>query len=147
MRRGDAERIAALEQISPSPWPAPLIAGELGRPDGLQLVAVNGDGRTVLGWCCGRYTAPEAELLKIAVLPLQRRCGVGTVLLFRLEDGCRERECDALLLEVRAANTAALGLYQKFGYITIGCRKNYYSDPQDDALILRKSLLEITWPR
>jgi [ribosomal protein S18]-alanine N-acetyltransferase len=136
---GDVERIAVLEQCSPSPWSALLITGELGRPDGLQLVAVNGD--TVLGWCCGRYAVPDAELLKIAVAPLQRRCGVGTALLLRLEDFFRERGCETLFLEVRAANTAAIGLYQKLGYMTVGCRKNYYSTPQDDALILKKSFL------
>ena len=137
MLQGDVERIAALEQSSPSPWSASLVAGELGRPDGLQLVAVNGD--TVLGWCCGRYAVPEAELLKIAVTPLQRRCGLGTALLRRLEDLLQARGCAFLFLEVRAANRAAIGLYQRLGFMTVGCRKNYYSTPQDDALILRKS--------
>jgi [ribosomal protein S18]-alanine N-acetyltransferase len=139
MLHGDVERIAVLEQCSPSPWSAQLVAGELGRLDGLQLVAVNGD--TVLGWCCGRYAVPEAELLKIAVTPLQRRCGVGAALLLRLEDLFRAKECESLFLEVRATNTAAIGLYRNLGYIIVGCRKRYYSTPQDDALILRKSFL------
>jgi [ribosomal protein S18]-alanine N-acetyltransferase len=139
VQHGDVERIADLEQCSPSPWSALLVKSELGRSDGLQLVAANGD--TVLGWCCGRYAVPEAELLKIAVAPLQRRCGVGAALLLRLEDLFRERGCETLFLEVRAANTAAIGLYRKLGYMTVGCRKKYYSTPEDDALILRKSFL------
>jgi [ribosomal protein S18]-alanine N-acetyltransferase len=143
MQHGDVKKIAAVEQASASPWSAQFIAGELNRPHGLQLVAVN-DDETVLGWCCGIYAAPEAELLKISIAPFQRRCGVGTALLLRLENGCRDRGCESLFLEVRTANTAAIGLYQKLGYSTVGCRKNYYSNPQDDALILRKSLLSKT---
>ena len=136
---GDVERIAAIEQASPSPWSAALIAAEFERSQGLQLVAVGED--TVLGWCCGFHAGIEAELLKIAVSPSQRRCGLGRALLLRFEDLCRDRGCEFLFLEVRAANTAATGLYKSLGYRTIGCRKKYYSNPQDDALILRKSFL------
>ena len=79
--------------------------------------------------------------MKIAVTPSQRRCGIGRALLLRFEGLCREGGCESLFLEVRAANTAAMGLYENLGYETIGCRKKYYSNPQDDALILRKSFL------
>jgi [ribosomal protein S18]-alanine N-acetyltransferase len=140
MRHGDVERIAAIEQASPSPWSAPLIAAELERLQGLQLAAVGEDDETIVGWCCG-LAAAEAELLKIAVSPSQRRCGMGRALLLRFEDLCRERGCESIFLEVRAANTAATGLYKNLGYETIGCRKKYYSNPQDDALILRKFFL------
>jgi ribosomal-protein-alanine N-acetyltransferase len=140
MHHDDVERIAAIEQTSVSPWPVPLIAAELDRPQGLQLVAVGDEDGSVLGWCCG-IAAAEAELFKIAVAPSQRRAGIGTALLHRLQDLCRDRDCETLFLEVRAANAAAISLYQKLGFRTAGCRKNYYSNPQDDALILRKSLL------
>ena len=139
MRHGDVERIAAIEQTSPSPWSTPLIAAELERSQGLQLVAT-GEDETIAGWCCG-LAAAEAELFKIAVSPPQRRSGLAKGLLLRFEDLCRERGCESLFLEVRAANTAATGLYKSLGYETIGCRKKYYSNPLDDALILRKSFL------
>jgi ribosomal-protein-alanine N-acetyltransferase len=140
MHHDDVEKIAAIEQASPSPWSASLIAAELERPLGLQLVAVGDEDGSVLGWCCG-IAAAEAELLKIAVGPAQRRRGLGAALLVRFEALCREKGCDALLLEVRAANTQAISLYENLGYGSIGCRKKYYSSPQDDALILRKSFL------
>jgi len=140
MHHDDVGRIAAIEQASPSPWSASLIVAELNRPQGLQLVAVGDEDGSVLGWCCG-IAAAEAEILKIAIDPSQRRCGLGTALLLRFEALCRDRGCEALLLEVRAASNRAISLYENLGYRSIGCRKKYYSNPQDDALILRKSLL------
>ena len=139
MRHGDVERIAAIEQTSPSSWSVPLIVAELDRPQGLQLVATGKD-EAIVAWCCG-LAAAEAELFKIAVSQLQRRCGVGRALLLRFEGFCRERGCESLFLEVRSDNAAATGLYVSLGYSAVGCRTNYYSDPQDDALILRKSFL------
>jgi [ribosomal protein S18]-alanine N-acetyltransferase len=142
MHPGDVEQIAAIEQASPSPWPVAMIADELERPNGLQFVAVSQEDHGIIGWCCGLHLGAEAELLKIAVAPAQRRSSVGTVLLRHLEDVCRNSGVEVLFLEVRAANLAAVGLYTKLGYIRIGCRKQYYDNPDDDALILRKSLLE-----
>jgi ribosomal-protein-alanine N-acetyltransferase len=138
MHHGDVPGVAAIEQASYSPWSEALVAQELDRPGGVQLVAV--DGEIITGWCCA-MTGPEAELLKIAVEPSFRHRGIGSALLRRLEDLCRDSGSEMLFLEVRAANAGALGLYKKFGFILAGCRKKYYTDPQDDALILKKSLL------
>jgi [ribosomal protein S18]-alanine N-acetyltransferase len=140
MQRDDVERVVAIEQTSVSPWSAPLIAAELERPQGLQLVAISDADGAVIGWCCG-IAASDAELLKVAVMPSHRRGGVGTALLLRLQDLLRGRGCEALFLEVRAVNSGAINLYNKLGFHTAGRRKNYYINPQDDALVLRKSLL------
>jgi [ribosomal protein S18]-alanine N-acetyltransferase len=141
MRRGDVEGVAAIEQASPSPWQASSLVHELARPQGLQLVAADDAEKNLLGWCCGLCATEEGELFKIAVAPHVRHGGVGTALLLRFEDLCRERGCISLFLEVRAANEQAIGLYEKLGYGKVGCRKNYYFGPEDDALILRKSIL------
>ena len=138
MRRSDVAAVAAIEQASPSPWSEALIAAELGRPQGVQLVAVC--GAAVAGWCCA-MTGQDAELLKIAVSPLMRQRGAATALLLHLEGLSRDQGAEAVFLEVRAANMAAIRLYQKLGYLTVGCRRQYYSNPQDDALILKKSLV------
>ena len=140
MHHGDVPDVARIEQASFSPWPESLIAAELARPGGVQLVAVDDDG-IMAGWCCGG-TGLEAELLKIAVAPEFRRRGTGAALLSRLEDLCRDRGSEVMFLEVRAANAIAVGLYEMLGYARVGCRKKYYADPQDDALILKKSLLK-----
>ena len=46
----------------------------------------------------------------------------------------------SLTLEVRASNASARSLYEKLGFEQIGCRKNYYRNPKEDALILKKTL-------
>jgi len=140
MCRGDVESVAAIEQTSPSPWQASSLVHELARPHGLQLVATDDDRENLLGWCCGSCSATEGELFKIAVAQRLRRCGIGTALLLQFEDLCRDRGCTSLFLEVRAANERAIRLYEKLGYGKISCRKNYYSAPMDDALVLRKSI-------
>ncbi len=143
MCHGDVGRVAAIERAAPSPWPDSSLVRELERPHGLQLVAA-GDDDDIWGWCCGRYTLEDAELFKIAVALRHRRCGIGSALLLRFESCCRDRGCTGLFLEVRAANSRATSLYRRLGYDNIGCRKDYYTAPQDDALIFRKSLSEQT---
>lgn len=140
MRHSDVERIAVIEQASLSPWQVLSLTQELERPHGIQLVATD-DKDTILGWCCGLCMEAEAELFKIAVSQNYRRLGIGAALLLQFEDLCRAQGCKSLFLEVRAANSGAIGLYEKLKYNKIGCRKGYYTAPQDDALILRKSLL------
>lgn len=138
MSPDDVSKIATIEQTSFSPWSPLLIASELKRPNGLQFVAV--DKEDVVGWCCGLFMGAEAELLKITVAQSRRGGGVGAQLLLYLEDGFRDKGCDFSFLEVRAANTPAIRLYERLGYIKIGCRKNYYNNPPDDAWILEKSI-------
>jgi [ribosomal protein S18]-alanine N-acetyltransferase len=138
MTPDDVNGIASIEQTFFSPWSPLLIASELERPNGLQFVAV--DKEDVVGWCCGLFMGTEAELLKITVAQSQRGCGVGAQLLHHLEDRLRDKGCDFLFLEVRAANMTAIRFYEALGYIKIGYRKNYYNNPPDDAWILEKSI-------
>ncbi len=140
MSHGDVEKVSEIERSSPSPWSALSIAQELDRPQGLQLVATDGGG-SIHAWCCGRCIEEEAELFKIAVVSSLQNKGIGTALLLMFEDLCRKRGCRSCLLEVRVANRQAVGFYEKFGYSKIGSRKDYYTAPQDDALILRKTFL------
>ena len=50
----------------------------------------------------------------------------------------KKRGSHALMLEVRVSNAGAIALYEKLGFYQVGCRKNYYRNPKEDALILRK---------
>ncbi len=137
MGHDDVEAIARIEQASPSPWSASSIAEELLRIKGVQLVATDETGH-IMAWCCGQCLDDEAELFKIAVSVDTREQGIGTALLVRFEDLCRGRGCKSCFLEVRVSNIQAIGLYEKFGYGRIGCRKAYYTAPQEDALVLQK---------
>ena len=137
MDHDDVEAIARIEQASPSPWSASSIAEELLKVKGVQLAVTNEAGR-IIAWCCGQCLDEEAELFKIAVAQDKRKQGIGTALLIRFEYLCRGRSCDSCFLEVRASNHQAIGLYNKLGYGQIGRRKDYYTAPQEDALVLQK---------
>lgn len=83
----------------------------------------------------------EAHITLLLVHPEHRRQGLASQLLGALLQSARQRGLAWATLEVGVTNTAALTLYQKFGFQTIGTRKGYYQQTGEDALILwRKGL-------
>ena len=98
--------------------------------------AVGGDG-TLLGYGGISLVADEAEIITVAVSPACRRQGIARALMehmLRLAADARA----TVYLEVRASNDPAIALYSKLGFAEVGRRKNYYRNPREDALILRK---------
>ena len=75
----------------------------------------------------------------MAVFPEYRRQGVAAKLLAVFENFARGNKLAFLTLEVRPSNTAAIALYESFGFRQAGRRKNYYDLPKEDALILTKT--------
>ena len=67
--------------------------------------------------------------------PQARRQGVADALLSTLTGFGRDRLA-ALMLEVRASNAPAIALYEKHGFAAVGRRKNYYSAPREDAILM-----------
>lgn len=104
------------------------------------------DGATALqaeliGLACAWAILDEAHITLLAVDPVYQRQGLGQVLLYALLVLARQRELEWATLEVRASNQTAIALYKKFGFETVGQRRGYYQDNQEDALILwRKGL-------
>lgn len=84
--------------------------------------------------------ADEMELVSIAVHPDCQGLGVAAHLLESMVQYARQQEKRFIVLDVRVSNQAALHLYQKFSFRQVGLRKRYYSDNQEDALILRREL-------
>ena len=99
------------------------------------------DGRAV-GFAVWSYLPPEAELCDIATSPDFRKKGVADSLLAAFIGGEGAGKIGDIYLEVRRSNAAAISLYEKYGFLKIGIRKNYYSDPREDALLMRRSLPE-----
>ena len=130
-------QIAYLETLCfHDPWSEKSIASELENALSLWLVAVEGDdvigyvgSQTVLGW---------SDMMNVAVHPDHRRKGVGESLVIALEEALKAQESTCLTLEVRASNDPARTLYEKLGFAEVGRRKNYYRNPKEDALIMRK---------
>ena len=129
--------IAELERLCFSdPWSENSIRYELTNPLSCWLVAVE-DGR-VAGYVGSQSVLDEADMMNIAVHPDFRRRGVAQSLVEGLVAGLKEKNIRCLTLEVRASNDPAISLYQKLGFAQVGRRPNYYRNPKEDALILRK---------
>lgn len=119
-----------------SPWSEKSIVSELTNPLSLWIVAVDGD--TVVGYVGSQSVLGEADMMNLAVEPAYRRKGIAEQLVNTLIAHLKSRDVHCITLEVRASNTAAIALYQKMGFEQVGCRPGYYSNPREDALILRK---------
>ncbi len=130
-------QIAALEKLCFSdPWPEAAIASELDNPLSLWLVAV--EGERLAGYVGSQTVVDESDMMNIAVHPDFRRRGIAEALVTALVTGLDARGSRCLALEVRASNAPAIALYEKLGFSQAGLRKNYYRNPKEDALILKK---------
>lgn len=130
-------QVAQLEkECFHDPWSENAIGSELSNPLSLWLVAV--DGQQVAGYVGSQSVMGEADMMNIAVSSRYRRMGIAQELVQRLISALREREVHSLTLEVRASNEPAKALYSKLGFGQVGRRPNYYRNPKEDALILRK---------
>jgi ribosomal-protein-alanine N-acetyltransferase len=79
--------------------------------------------------------AAELELYNIAVHPSRRRLGLGSSLLGVILEEARRQGFTRVVLEVRAGNVPAIGLYRSLGFTPCGLRRNYYTKPDEDAVI------------
>ena len=130
-------QIAELEKVCfNDPWSESSIASELGNRLSLWLVAVDGD--RVVGYVGSQSVLGETDMMNIAVAPDYRRQGIAEKLVTELISGLRQKGNHSLMLEVRVSNTSARQLYAKLGFEQVGLRKNYYRNPKEDAMILRK---------
>jgi len=135
MRRRHLRAVLQIEErTSTTPWSLGLFLAECRREERLYLVAL--DGATVVGYAGMLFVAGEGHVTTIAVDPDRHGERIGTRLLLGLMRGAIERDTGAITLEVRAGNDAALALYRRFGFAPAGVRKDYYSRPVEDALVL-----------
>ena len=131
------EQIAKLEKLCFSdPWSENSIASELCNPLSLWLVAEAAG--TVVGYVGSQTVMDETDMMNIAVHPDCRRQGVAAALVNALIASLKDAGSHSLTLEVRASNAPARALYDMLGFQQVGLRRNYYHNPKEDALILRK---------
>ena len=93
----------------------------------------------VIAYVIGRLIAPEGEIYRVAVTPRKRQRGIGYRLLDYAVKTSKGQGLERLFLEVRSRNLPAVKLYTAYGFKQIAVRKNYYKNPQDDALIMLKA--------
>ena len=137
MNSDHVPQVAYLETVCfHDPWSEKSIASELENALSLWLVAV--EGAEVIGYVGSQTVFGWTDMMNVAVHPDHRRKGVGEKLVQALEDALKAQESTCLTLEVRASNEPAKSLYEKLGFTEVGRRKNYYRNPKEDALIMRK---------
>jgi len=143
MRREDLAMVSLLDQLSfTEPWPKNTFAYELTTNYSICQVAVDPSGN-VLGAIIVWLVVDEAHIATIAVHPDYRQKGIGAGLLANALLIASYRGAVTSLLEVRVSNLPALKLYERFGYQSVGVRKNYYQDNQEDALLLNLTCLDV----
>ena len=130
------DQVAEIERLCFSdPWSRRMLSEHLENESAATIVAQGTDG-TVLGYAGLLVVLDEGYITNVAVRPEYRRQGIASELLEVFRRFGEGNHMAFLTLEVRASNTAARALYQKHGYAEVGCRKNYYEHPKEDAIIM-----------
>ena len=94
------------------------------------------DSEPILGFVGLWFMVDEAHVVTIAVAEAHRRRGLGEMLLIAAIELAQRRDQEVVTLECRISNTAAQALYEKYGFRAVGVRKRYYSDNDEDAMIM-----------
>jgi ribosomal-protein-alanine N-acetyltransferase len=150
MTAADVDRVMEIAQaLKDAPqWPASVYLAAVDPerlPPRLALVAeyANTDSGPVLGFAAASVLPPEAELETIAVAAEHQRRGVAGRLFTTLAEELSAAQVTDVRLEVRCSNSSALAFYHLLGFEVSGRRPRYYTDPVEDALLLRLSLKRI----
>lgn len=133
------KRIAEIEKECISDgWSENMLGESLENPNTVFFTAVC--GTNISGFINGSYVLDEAELLNIAVSEDCRRMGIAEMLMKNFESELQGFGVRTIFLEVREGNIPARSLYEKCGYTQNGLRKNYYKAPNENAVLMKKTL-------
>lgn len=127
------EACAALEQMCiHEPWHLESFVSEVRKPNGYVLVALD-ETENVCGLVTASCVLDETEITNVAVSPEHRRQGIAGLLLQELFALTGDTD---IYLEVRASNTSARTLYEKYDFVQVGLRKRFYRNPVEDAVLM-----------
>jgi ribosomal-protein-alanine N-acetyltransferase len=135
-READLPALVAIDASSPGGgWTQEAFERELALAWS-RLVVAEDDAGVPVGFVVYWVVAGELELLDVAVAPSARRQGLGRVLVEHLHAEARAAGHARVLLEVRRTNEPARALYQRLGYVETGVRRGYYSEGDEDAILM-----------
>lgn len=123
------------------PWNLAAGAAELAITGGGGYAVTCGNDESIAGYIFYRVIIDEMHILKVATAPPWRKQRIASELLQKTIDLAREKGLRRICLEVRASNTAAINLYQKFEFASSGRRPGYY-DNREDAILMSKEIAE-----
>jgi len=136
---GEADLDGVLEVEGESftnPWTREMYAWELQNRSVCHILVVRTPDCPVAGFCAFWLVFDEIHINNIAIRPSYRGQGIGTALLQHVLAEARALGARRATLEVRASNEGARRLYERLGFYVAATRRNYYSNPVEDALIL-----------
>jgi len=132
----DIDQVVKIEEKSfTTPWSLEAFQNELTNNQFSTYIVME-EGENIIGYCGTWIVIDEAHVTNIALLPDYRGKGLGELLLRNVMDVLRKLGATSMTLEVRVSNHIAQSLYQKLGFKPGGIRKNYYSDNNEDALVM-----------
>ncbi len=137
MKKKDVDSIEHIESLvyGSHHWSKDSFYSELANNLARYYCAFNQMGE-LIGYSGSWVILDEAHITNIAVLPEYRKKGVGEVLLTSIIDTCYKEMVKYLTLEVRVSNKPAISLYEKYAFKSLGTRKGYYQNNNEDALIM-----------
>ncbi len=138
MEEGDIPFVYEIEKLSfPNPWHESTFRGEIqNRHISFPYVIVHSQEKKVIGYIIFWQVKDEVQINNIAIHPDFRRKGLGEAVMRKVLELVRRENAQFVFLEVRPSNAAAFSLYKKLGFKVLGIRKDYYSRPREDALVL-----------
>ncbi len=141
MCEADCEDVEKLFRICFAvPWSKESIA-DMFRVDGYENhIAFSEETKTIVGYAGVKTVLGEGDITNVAVHPAHRRRGIAGKLLKALLNAEKKRGTRCIFLEVRALDKAAISLYEKAGFGRIALRKDYYTCPREEPIIVQRSL-------
>jgi ribosomal-protein-alanine N-acetyltransferase len=140
MEGKDLDEVLRIENTSfPNPWRKSTFQGEIDNWGvSFPLVIKHRDLEKVMGYIIYWQLLNEAQISNFAVHPELRRMGIGESVMHIVMDLMYQRGVQYVILEVRFSNREARSLYKKLGFEVWGRKKEYYRDPDEDALVMGK---------
>ncbi len=137
MQKSDVDNVINIEEraYGEHHWSKESFLNELSNDLARYYAAFDTDGNLV-GYAGCWQILEEVHITNIAVSPDFRRKKIGERLLRKIIDDCYANKAKYITLEVRVSNNAAIKLYEKYGFKSLGTRKGYYQNNNEDALIM-----------
>jgi len=137
----DIDAVAALEAATfTNPWTRDMLERELQQSDVARVYVARLPDRRVAAFCACWLVYDELHINTIAVDAGLRRQGLATTLMMHILREAAATGATRTYLEVRRSNLPAQALYQRLGFTVAGVRRNYYTSPDEDALVLARAM-------